>query len=173
MSGNKTGMSALTITVSDLEIFIWSRIARCEQTFIKSYKVTNYIVTFNRVLCQMQTRSSFDDHPSPHTHQSGLYVSCLFWTVLVPSAELGREYDPLCLQQRREVLHSERNSVEVRICCMQKSALPLLSLGVLLKFTKLVQCQYFISFRSGYHFNQPDLSHVVLPPQSKITCRQP
>ena len=121
MSGNKTGMSALTITVSDLEIFIWSRIARCEQTFIKSYKVTNYIVTFNRVLCQMQTRSSFDDHPSPHTHQSSLYVSCLFWTVLIPSAELGREYDPLCLQQRREVLHSERNSVEVRICCMQKS----------------------------------------------------
>ena len=121
MSGNKTGMSALTITVSDFEIFIWSRIARCEQTFIKSYKVTNYIVTFNRVLCQMQTRSSFDDHPSPHTHQSSLYVSCLFWTVLVPSAELGRENDPLCLQQRREVLHSERNSVEVRICCMQKS----------------------------------------------------
>lgn len=133
MSGNKTGMSALTITdistkkktgtwhVLAFEIFIWSRIASCEQTFIESYKVTNYIVTFNRVLCQMQTRSSFDDHPSPHTHQSGLYVSCLFWTVLVPSAELGREYDPLCLQQRREVLHSERNSVEVRICCMQKS----------------------------------------------------
>ena len=90
------------------------------KNFIKSYKVTNYIVTFNRVLCQMQTRSSFDDHPSPHTHQSSLYVSCLFWTVLIPSAELGREYDPLCLQQRREVLHSERNSVEVRICCMQK-----------------------------------------------------